>query len=69
MAPLSSAELAALPQEFAAAVECIKSSLPADLSAPKWGIICGSGLSGLVDHIEDKILINYDAIPVSGDEY
>ncbi|UZJ54607.1 hypothetical protein CBS101457_003927 [Exobasidium rhododendri] len=62
MAPLSNDELAMLPEEFSAAVESIKSRLPAKLKVPVWGIVCGSGLSGLVDHIEERILINYDEI-------
>ncbi|PWN91366.1 inosine guanosine and, partial [Acaromyces ingoldii] len=33
------------------------------LRRPKWGIICGSGLSGLVDHLEDKVLVPYADIP------
>lgn len=57
MAPLSSSELEAL--------SAIKGRLPAELAEPKWGVVCGSGLSGLVDHIEEQVLINYDAIPVS----
>lgn len=65
MPPLSSSELAALPKDIADAVESIKSRLPANFSAPKWGIVCGSGLSGLVDHIEEKVIVDYNSIPVS----
>ena len=65
MAPLSRTELDSLPKEYAAAVDSIASRLPENLAAPKWGIICGSGLSGLVDHIEEKVVIDYDTIPVS----
>jgi purine-nucleoside phosphorylase len=65
MAPLSNSELEALPKDFVEALNAIKSRLPAHLAVPKWGVVCGSGLSGLVDHIEEQVLINYDTIPVS----
>jgi purine-nucleoside phosphorylase len=57
--------LSQLPKEYVDAVESIQKRLPVELSKPDWGIICGSGLSGLGDHIVDKITIDYDTIPVS----
>jgi len=64
MAPLSNAELDTLPRELVDALDAITSRLPSELSRPKWGVVCGSGLSGLVDDIEEQVLINYDTIPV-----
>lgn len=57
--------LSQLPKEYGDAVQSIRSRLPVELSKPEWGIICGSGLSGLGDHIVDKVTIEYDSIPVS----
>lgn len=57
--------LSQLPKEYGDAVESIRKRLPAELSKPDWGIVCGSGLSGLGDHIVDKVTIDYDTIPVS----
>lgn len=64
MAPLSAADLEKLPSNFVQATESIRSRLPENLQSPKWAVICGSGLSGLVDHIEERVLIDYSTIPV-----
>lgn len=63
----ANSELAGLPAQFGEAVASIKERLPPELRVPTWGIICGSGLSGLVDHIEDKVLLDYTSIPVRGE--
>ena len=63
--PITEEILSQLPKEYGDATESIQSRLPANFSKPDWGIICGSGLSGLGDHIVDKITIDYDTIPVS----
>ena len=63
--PITEEILSQLPKEYGDAVKSIQSRLPANLSKPDWGIVCGSGLSGLGDHIVDKITIDYDTIPVS----
>lgn len=65
MAPLSASELDLLPKEYMDAVKIIHGKLPDSLSRPTWGVVCGSGLATLVDQIEDKVLIDYDTIPVS----
>ena len=31
--------------------------------APRWGIVLGSGLGGLVDRVEDPVSIPFDAVP------
>ncbi|PWY97983.1 inosine guanosine and [Testicularia cyperi] len=56
-------DIAALPAEFGAAVEAIRSQIPAELSRPKWGIICGSGLSGLASSLENVVHVPYTSIP------
>ncbi|PWN26697.1 inosine guanosine and [Jaminaea rosea] len=55
--------LALLPSEFKSAVEHIRSHLPAELARPKWGIICGSGLSTLSSSLTSRIEIPYSSIP------
>lgn len=65
MTPLSASELESLPKEYSDALKAIVDKLPDDLQKPIWGIVCGSGLATLVDQIEEKILIDYDTIPVS----
>ena len=51
------------PAEFAQAVHKIRSVLPAPLQAPRWGIICGSGLSTLGSSLVDSVEIPYSDIP------
>lgn len=65
MAPLSASELDSLPKEYTEAVSSILAKLPDSLKRPTWGVVCGSGLATLVDQIEEKVLIDYDTIPVS----
>jgi len=48
---------------FAEAIEGIKSLLPERLQKPLVGIVCGSGLGGMVDCIRDLVLIPYSAVP------
>jgi purine-nucleoside phosphorylase len=48
---------------FDAAVEAIKSKLPERLQNPRVGIVCGSGLGGIVDCIRDLVLVPYSTIP------
>lgn len=42
---------------------CIKDSLPSNINLPKIGIILGSGLSNLVNIVENKFEIDYKDIP------
>lgn len=53
-----------LAEPFPSALAAIRAKLPAALATPKWGIICGSGLAGLGDRLEDKVLVPYSEIPV-----
>ncbi|KAJ7667576.1 nucleoside phosphorylase domain-containing protein [Mycena polygramma] len=48
---------------FAAAVEAIRSLLPERLQTPRVGIVCGSGLGGIVDCIRDLVLVPYNTVP------
>jgi purine-nucleoside phosphorylase len=48
---------------FNDSVDMIRSMLPDNLQNPRVGVICGSGLSGLVDSFRDVVLIPYDSIP------
>lgn len=56
--------LASLPDAYVQAVQSIRKRLPASLALPVWGIVCGSGLSGLADRLTERVLIDYDTIPV-----
>ncbi|RXW19681.1 hypothetical protein EST38_g6188 [Candolleomyces aberdarensis] len=51
---------------FAPTLEAIRSKLPEKLQNPQIGIICGSGLSGLVDTLREVVIIQYDDIPGFG---
>ncbi|KAJ7638405.1 nucleoside phosphorylase domain-containing protein [Roridomyces roridus] len=48
---------------FDAALAAIKSLLPHNLSEPRVGIVCGSGLGGLVDCMRNVVLVPYNKIP------
>ena len=48
---------------FAASLDAIKAVLPANLQSPRVAIICGSGLSGIVDALRDVVLVPYQNIP------
>ncbi|PWN50759.1 inosine guanosine and [Violaceomyces palustris] len=61
--PLPPVNLDELPAEFKQAVEAIRKVVPERLSKPTWGIICGSGLSGLASTLEDKVEVPYTEIP------
>jgi purine nucleoside phosphorylase len=50
-------------QPFAEAIRTIHSFLPDNLKTPLFGIVCGTGLSGLADSLRDVITIPYDKIP------
>ncbi|KAK0565158.1 Purine nucleoside phosphorylase [Tilletia horrida] len=65
MAPLPPFDdLAALPPQFGAAVSAIRAAVPdPKLQAPVWGIVCGSGLSGLAASLVDKVEVPYSQIP------
>ena len=48
---------------FAASLDAIKAVLPANLQNPRVAIICGSGLSGIVDALRDVVLVPYQNVP------
>ncbi|CAA7268811.1 unnamed protein product [Cyclocybe aegerita] len=48
---------------FDASIKAIKETLPVNLQSPRVGVICGSGLSGLVDIFRDVVLVPYENIP------
>ncbi|KAH9474651.1 Putative purine nucleoside phosphorylase [Psilocybe cubensis] len=48
---------------FQASIDAIKAALPENLQKPRVGIVCGSGLSGIVDIFRDTKLVPYENIP------
>ncbi|TKY87571.1 hypothetical protein EX895_003585 [Sporisorium graminicola] len=60
---MTSVDIDALPAQFKQAVEAIRAAVPAELANPKWGIICGSGLSGLASSLESAVHVPYTSIP------
>jgi purine-nucleoside phosphorylase len=48
---------------LAETVDTIRSLLPAQLQKPVVGIVCGSGLSGLVDSLRNVVQVPYQKIP------
>ncbi|KAJ7725070.1 nucleoside phosphorylase domain-containing protein [Mycena metata] len=48
---------------FAAAIDAIKSLLPEPLQKPRVGLVCGSGLAGIVDCIRGTVIVPYSKIP------
>ncbi|KAG9015617.1 phosphatidyl inositol kinase [Tulasnella sp. 427] len=67
MVDLQAESVPQLPAEFTKAIEGIKAKLQAEnaapeLSSPKIGIVCGSGLSGLGDILKSKVLVPYEEV-------
>ncbi|KAE8212903.1 hypothetical protein CF327_g3492 [Tilletia walkeri] len=57
-------DISLLPPQFATAVAAIhKAVADPTLRAPVWGIVCGSGLSGLAASLVDKVEVPYSQIP------
>ncbi|KAL9940682.1 hypothetical protein V8E36_000170 [Tilletia maclaganii] len=57
-------DVALLPPLFADAVTAIRSAVQdPQLQSPVWGIVCGSGLSGLAASLIDKVEVPYSQIP------
>ena len=48
---------------FDESLNAIKAAVPGILQNPRVGIICGSGLSGLVNSFRNVVLIPYQNIP------
>jgi len=49
--------------DFASALDAITQQVPSNLLPPLLGVICGSGLSGLVNSLKDVHIVPYDKIP------
>ncbi|KAG9123984.1 hypothetical protein FRC07_013288, partial [Ceratobasidium sp. 392] len=60
------APIVKIPKAFTAAIDAIKARIPEELREPTVGIVCGSGLSGLVSSIRDSVLVPYPEIPGFG---
>ncbi|TCD63010.1 hypothetical protein EIP91_006102 [Steccherinum ochraceum] len=50
------------PPPFAAALDVLASLLPAHLLKPKFGIVCGSGLSTLASSLRDVVEVPYSSL-------
>ncbi|KAK4054963.1 Purine nucleoside phosphorylase [Microbotryomycetes sp. JL221] len=62
-----SVELDKLTATFTQALLDIRSQLPDGLRSPQVGIVCGSGLQGLAELIQDKHLVSYSSIAGFGE--
>ena len=51
------------PLSFIRTLEILDSLLPERLRKPRVGIVCGSGLSGLVESFKDVVKVPYDKVP------
>jgi purine-nucleoside phosphorylase len=56
-----------LTAQFTQALYDIRSRLPEELKNPKVGIVCGSGLQGLADILQDRVEVPYGAITGFGE--
>lgn len=52
---------------YSATLDKLISMLPANLQKPRVGIVCGSGLSGLVEILREVVTIPYANIPGFGE--
>lgn len=52
---------------YSASLDKLISLLPANLQKPRVGIVCGSGLSGLVEIFREVVTIPYANIPGFGE--
>jgi len=57
---LMSAEQAS---SFASTIDVLRNHVPESLLHPKFGIVCGSGLSTLCSSLRNKVLVRYDILP------
>ncbi|KAK2460866.1 hypothetical protein APHAL10511_007336 [Amanita phalloides] len=48
---------------FVETIRSITSQLPVKLKRPRVGIVCGSGLSGLVESLRETVLMPYETLP------
>jgi len=52
--------VASISPPFSDALDTIIARVPEKLQSPKFGIVCGSGLSGLADSMREKVLVPYE---------
>lgn len=48
---------------FQETLAVLKSLVPPQLFRPQLGIVCGSGLGGLVDNLRDVVQVPYENLP------
>lgn len=60
-------DLARLPGSYYRALVSIRERLPKELRTPKVAIVCGSGLQGLAEVLEDTVLVSYSDIDGFGE--
>ncbi|GAA6025565.1 hypothetical protein JCM11491_003214 [Sporobolomyces phaffii] len=65
--PSNAPALDELTAQFAHAVSDIRSRLPRELHEPVVGIVCGSGLQGLADILQDRVEVPYGSISGFGE--
>ncbi|GAA5986090.1 hypothetical protein JCM5350_004428 [Sporobolomyces pararoseus] len=65
--PSNEPELDELTTQFTQALLDIRSKLPLELQHPKVGIVCGSGLQGLADILQDRVEVPYGEITGFGE--
>jgi purine-nucleoside phosphorylase len=53
--------------QFTQALLDIRAKLPKELQYPKVGIVCGSGLQGLADILQDRVEVPYQEITGFGE--
>lgn len=65
--PSNSPSLDELTSHFTIALSDIRSRLPQELREPKVGIVCGSGLQGLAEILQDRVEVDYSDITGFGE--
>ncbi|GAA5929878.1 purine-nucleoside phosphorylase [Sporobolomyces koalae] len=65
--PSNEPALDELTTQFAQALLDIRSKLPQELQHPKVGIVCGSGLQGLAEILQDRVEVPYGGITGFGE--
>ncbi|GAA5905974.1 purine-nucleoside phosphorylase [Sporobolomyces salmoneus] len=65
--PSNEPSLDDLTLQFTQALSDIRSKLPKELQNPKVGIVCGSGLQGLAEILQDRIEVPYNEITGFGE--
>lgn len=65
--PTHAPSLDALTTTYQQALIDIRSRLPKELRTPKVGIVCGSGLQGLAELLQDRVEVPYGEIEGFGE--